>query len=293
MTKLRAREAGGRGMTKPGAQRRSRQATSPHLHARLGASEAARRRAEESAYGARAELARLTRLISAGRIASWIAHEISQPIAAIVTNGDAALHWLGRDAPNLAEAREAIQRTIRDANRAVAVISGTRAMLSRDKIAFVDVDINQVLRDVILLSSGELRRSRVIVRTSLFWDLPPVNGDRILLEQVVLNLVLNGIDAMKAMDGRTRILTIRSGLSASGDILVAVKDCGGGFDPADADRLFDHFFTTKPEGLGLGLPISRSIIATHGGRLWASPGPSGGAVFQFTLPRSSTQELDA
>ena len=293
MTRLRAIESQGPGGGEPTAGSRSRPATFATPYAeQLKTSEDARLRAEETASRAQAELARLSRLISAGQFASWITHEVNQPISAIVTNGEATLRWLAKDIPNLPEAQAAILCIIRDAHRAGAVISGTRAMLARDKPDFFDVDLNEILQDVILLTQGERTRSRVIVRTTLFPDLPLVKGDRIQLQQVILNLMLNGIDAMRPVHNRRRVLQIRSGVAASGDVMVAVEDCGVGIDPADIDRLFDHFFTTKADGLGLGLPISRSIVTAHGGRLWASPASVRGAVFQFTIPRSTgpTQE---
>ena len=271
----------------PLARRRSRTSTFPARYAgRLRSSEEARLKAEETASGARAELARLSRLMSAGQFASWMAHEINQPIAAIVTNGDATLRWLAKDVPNLAEAQAAISRIIRDAHRAVAVISGTRAMLARDKPEFFDVDVNRILQDVILLTRRERRRSRVSLQTSLDRNLPRVRGDRILLQQVILNLALNGVEAMEPVADRPRVLHITSSTTASGEALIAVEDCGFELDPVNADRMFDHFFTTKADGMGLGLPISRSIVEAHGGRLWASPAFPTGAVFQFTIPAS-------
>jgi len=288
MTKLRAVDSHGTAGAEPIAQGRPRPAafSAPYAE-QLRTSEEARLRAEEMASRAQAELARLSRLMSAGQFASWITHEINQPIAAIVTNGEATLRWLAKDIPNLPEAQAAILCIIRDAHRAGAVISGTRAMLARDKPDFFEVDVNEILQDVILLTQGERTRSRVMVRTSLLPELPPIKGDRIQLQQVILNLMLNGIDAMRDVHNRRRVLQIKSGVTESGDVRVAVEDCGIGVDPADVDRLFDHFFTTKADGLGLGLPISRSIVMAHGGRLWASPAPARGAVFQFTIPRSA------
>lgn len=288
MTRLRAIQSHGPGAGEPIAAGRSRSTgfSAPYAE-QLKTSEDARLRAEEIAGRAQAELARLSRLMSAGQFASWITHEINQPIGAIVTNGEATLRWLSKEVPNLPEAQAAVLCIIRDAHRASAVINSTRAMLARDKPVFFDVDLNEILKDVIQLTQGERTRSRVIVRTSLLPGLPPIKGDRIQLQQVALNLILNGIEAMRSVHNRRRVLQIRSDVAESGDVMVAVEDCGIGFDPADADRLFDHFFTTKADGLGLGLPISRSIIEAHGGRLWASPASPRGAIFQFAIPRST------
>lgn len=253
---------------------------------RLRASEDARRRAEETAFQAQAELSRLVRFMSVGQLGSWIAHEIKQPIAAIVTNSDATLRWLSKENPDVQEAQAAVARIIRDANRASAVIGGTRAVLARDTPDVADVDMNQIVEDVILFTQGEQECAQVNIRTALRAGLPQINGDRTQLQQVVLNLVLNAIDAMKSVGPALRVLTIRSDLVESGDVLVSVEDAGVGIDPAHADRLFDPYFSTKADGTGLGLAISRTIVTAHGGRLWASPASSTGAVFQFTLPGS-------
>jgi C4-dicarboxylate-specific signal transduction histidine kinase len=263
----------------------------PAQDRRLKRSEEARLRAEKAADEAKAELARLTRLVAAGQFASWIAHEINQPIGAVVTNGEAALRWLDRDTPDLPEARAAIARALRDAGRAAAVVSGARAMLAKDTPAFSDVDLNQIVEDVVGLTEGAQVKLKVTVKMDLLSNLPLVKGDAIQLQQVLLNLVLNGMDAMKGVRNRPRELILRSGVLESGDVVMAVEDRGHGVKPADAGRLFDHFFTTKADGIGLGLPISRAIVVAHGGRLWATPVPGAspvkGAVFQFSLPRAA------
>ncbi|MDB5431144.1 MAG: nodV1 [Caulobacter sp.] len=262
----------------------------PAQDRRLRRAEEARRKAEAAAVEAQAELARVTRLIAAGQFASWIAHEINQPIGAIVTNSEAALRWLDRDTPDLPEARAAIARTLRDAGRAAAVVGGARAMLAKDAPAFGEVDLNQVAADVVALTEHARATLGVTVTSTLLANLPLVRGDAIQLQQVLLNLVLNGMDAMKGVRNRPRELVIRSGVLESGDVVMAVQDAGHGVKPADAGRLFDHFFTTKADGIGLGLPISRAIVVAHGGRLWATPvpgaGPVRGAVFQFSVPRA-------
>jgi signal transduction histidine kinase len=259
--------------------------------ARLKASEEARRAAEDARRETQAELARVGRLLTIGEFASSIAHEINQPIAAIVTNSDASLRWLGKATPDLDEARAAIQRIIRDANRASEIIMRTRAWLTKDASAHVPLDINAALDEILLYAESELRRARVTVKTDLACPSPIVVGDRIQLQQVMLNLILNGIDAMKSNTGRPRALTITSrGADGGDEVLVGVGDTGVGLDPANTERLFEHFFTTKAGGIGLGLPISRSIIEAHGGRLWASPAPGGGALFQFSLPTAGAED---
>jgi len=256
---------------------------------RIKASEKARHKAEKAARKAQAELDRLARVMSAGQFGSWIAHEINQPIAAIVTNGDAALRWLARETPDLQEAQEAIQRIIRDANRAVSVVNVTRAMLAKDRPDFHDVDLNQIVEESLTLTQAEQRRAQVSVQMSLAGNLPVVKGNRVQLQQVVLNLLLNGVDAMKSVDGRPRVLFVKTEVAHSGDVLVVVEDSGIGIDPDNVEQLFEPYFTTKAFGTGLGLPISRSIIEAHGGRLWASLSASKGAAFQFTLPRSAAR----
>jgi signal transduction histidine kinase len=252
---------------------------------RPGASDVTRLRHKRARAKDQTELARLDKLRSAGQFAAWIAHEVNQPIGAIAINCDAALRWLANDTPNLPEVEAAILRIIRDTSRAVSVVNKTLGMLSNEKLDFVDIDINEVVQDVLLLSQDRQRLFQVDVRTMLLADLPPIRGDRIQLQQVVLNLVLNAIDAMKAVEDRPRTLRITSRIDASGDVLLEVQDSGTGVKPDDLDHLFDHFFTTKADGVGIGLPISRAIVEAHGGRLWASPPTSGGATFQFTLPR--------
>jgi PAS domain S-box-containing protein len=247
------------------------------------AAEAGRRVAETRARENQDELARVARVLSVGEFASTIAHELNQPIAAIVTNGDTALRWLAAEPPVLDEARAAVARSIRDANRAAAVVSRTRAMLAKGSPAFAEVDLNACINDVLLFTDTALRRNRITVSRRLAVALPPVWGDRVQLQQVLLNLIGNSMDAMAANEGRPRMLGIVTTVDDAGGVVVAVEDTGAGLDPAVAERLFDSFFTTKADGVGLGLPISRSIVETHGGRLSAAPRPGGGAVFRFTL----------
>jgi C4-dicarboxylate-specific signal transduction histidine kinase len=248
------------------------------------AAEAALRAAEAEARDNMEELARVSRALVVGEFAASVAHELNQPIAAIVTNGEASLRWLGADPPNLDEARLAIGRTIRDANRAAGVISRTRGMLAKGPSAFSEIDINASIEDVLLFTETELRRNRVELRKTLAPSAPRVLGDRIQLQQVALNLIRNSIEAMADNGERPRVLTVGTEMDDAGQVLVRVEDTGPGLEPDAVPRLFDSFFTTKLGGVGLGLPISRSIIEAHGGRLWASPREGGGVAFQFVLP---------
>ena len=243
-----------------------------------------RKRTEAALQEAQSELARVARLTTMGEFAASIAHEFNQPLAAMVANGRAARRWLNRDVPDLVEAQEAITSAIKAADRASEVVTRIRALLRNDKPEFLAVDINSVIRDVLTLTNSTLQTRNVLVRTRLLADLPQIRGDRIGLQQVIMNLITNGTDAMSSITDRPRVLRIESQIEASGNVLVAVADVGTGFDPGIADRIFDPLFTTKPNGMGLGLSICRSIIEAHGGRLWASPGSPHGAVFQFTMP---------
>jgi PAS domain S-box-containing protein len=243
-----------------------------------------RKRTEAALQEAQSELARVARLTTMGEFAASIAHEINQPLAAIVAQGQAARRWLNRPAPNLAEAQEAITSAINAADRASEVITRIRALLRNDKPEYLAVDINDVIRDVLTLTNSTLQARNVLVQTRLPADLPHVRGDRIGLQQLLMNLITNGTDAMSSITGRSRILRIESQIQGSGSVLVAVADAGTGFDPGLAERIFERLFTTKSNGMGLGLSICRSIVEAHGGRLWASPGSPHGAVFQFTMP---------
>jgi PAS domain S-box-containing protein len=243
-----------------------------------------RKRTEAALQEAQLELARAARLTTMGELAASIAHEINQPLAAVVTNGSASLRWLARDVPNLEEAKEALTRVIKDANRASEVIARIRALFKNDKPEYVGVDINGAIRDVLTLTNGTLQSRNVFVRTHLLEGLPLIKGDRIQLQQVIMNLIINGADAMSSVTDRPRILRIESQIDESGKMLVAIEDAGTGLDPNVADRIFEPLITTKPNGMGMGLSICRSIVEAHGGRLWASPGSSYGAVFQFTMP---------
>jgi PAS domain S-box-containing protein len=240
---------------------------------------------ERSLQEAKAELIRVTRIATMGELTASIAHEINQPLAAVVTNGSASLHWLAMQPPNLYEVREAITRAIREANRASDVIRSIRAMLRKTSPKTESLDVNEVIRDVLRLTNSELLAGGAMLRSELADDVPAVLADRIQLQQVMLNLIMNGIESMSSITDRPRDLLIRSTEHPEG-LLIQVQDSGEGLDLAQADHIFDAFFSTKPQGLGMGLSISRSIIEAHGGRLWVTPRSPHGAVFQFILPRT-------
>jgi PAS domain S-box-containing protein len=262
------------------------------------------KRAEEALQKAQIELAHVTRVTTLGELTASIAHEINQPLAAVVTNANASLRWLSRDSPNLTEAGEAIRRIIRDGNRAGEIIGRIRALAKKAPPKKDWLDLNETIGEVIAMARSELQRNRVLLQTNLANDLPLILGDRIQLQQVILNLLMNGIEAMSGVDQGPRELWVSSekvteihGESeeekyedrALADaewthVLISVRDSGPGLDPQHLNRLFDAFYTTKPQGLGMGLAISRSIIEAHGGRLWAQANAPRGALFQFTLP---------
>ncbi len=246
-----------------------------------------RQRAEEALHKAQAELAHVARVMTLGELMASIAHEVNQPLAAVVTNGQACLRWLALETPRLDEARAAVERVVRDGNRASEVIQRIRALAKKTEPQMVALDINDVIREAISLEQREMLSQRVSLRTELASALPPVLGDRVQLQQVVINLVMNAVEAMAPVTDRPRDILIRSQRDDANEVLVAVRDSGLGIDSENADRLFNAFFTTKPSGMGMGLSISRSIIAAHGGRLWAAPNADHGATFQFSLPSNS------
>ncbi|SEF10046.1 PAS domain S-box-containing protein [Rhizobiales bacterium GAS191] len=243
-----------------------------------------RKRAEEALRNAQAELARVARLTTMGELAASIAHEINQPLTGVVTNGNACLRWLNRDKPDLDEARNALSRIVSDGTRAGEVIRSLRALAKKSGPQLTKLDINDAIQEVLALTRSELRRHGVTLHTELSADDRPVFADRVQLQQVLLNLIMNGVEAMSAVTDCPKMLAITSEAVEPGGVLVAVEDTGTGLDPATADRIFEPFFTTKPSGLGMGLSICRSIINAHGGRFWASPGALSGTVFRFTVP---------
>ncbi|WP_439396829.1 PAS domain S-box protein [Bradyrhizobium sp. PMVTL-01] len=240
--------------------------------------------AEQKLRKAQAELAHVTRVTTLGELTTSIAHEINQPLAAILNNADACLGWMAREAPDLAAARSSVEWIIEDAIRASEVIRSVRALAKKGEIEMVPLDVNEVVRDVIALVTRELVSHRVTLRTELAAALPRILGDRIQLQQVIINLVMNGIEAMDAVTDRPRELLIRSSKDDLGHVQLAVADCGVGIAEKDADHVLDPFFTTKSSGLGMGLSICRSIVEAHGGRLSLLQNNEPGATFQFVLP---------
>jgi signal transduction histidine kinase len=219
-----------------------------------------------------------------GELTASIAHEVNQPLTGISSNAEACLRWLDRAAPDLDAARRSVQWIIKDCNRAGEVIRRVRALANKADIRKVPLDINEVVNEVIALVRREVFDHRVSLRMELASALPMVVVDRIQLQQVIINLVINGIEAMQPVTDRPRELTIQSRRDKAHQVLVTVKDCGVGISAENADQLFSAFFTTKPSGMGMGLSIGRSIIEAHGGRLWTEPNLPQGAAFHFTLP---------
>jgi C4-dicarboxylate-specific signal transduction histidine kinase len=242
------------------------------------------KQAEEALRQTQSELAHMSRVMTIGTLTASIAHEVNQPLAAIAANSSACLRWLDRDEPDLNEARSAAERMIKDAQRASDVIQRIRDVVKKSVLNRVSLDINEIIYEVVDLVQSEVRNHRVVLVTELSAALPPVLGDRVQLQQVLLNLLLNGIEAMVAITDWPRELRISSERAASDTILVAVQDSGIGLDAQTIARLFNPFFTTKREGMGMGLSISRSISEAHGGHLRASPNAGPGATFKLTLP---------
>jgi signal transduction histidine kinase len=236
---------------------------------------------------AKTELARLSRIGTMTQLTASIAHEINQPITAVVTNVSAALRWQAMQPPNLDKAREAMVRGLEQANRVSEVIRGIRTLLKKAAPELQPIDINAVIQDAVALAGNELLTGAVTVQTELVADIPAVLGDRIQLQQVMLNLIMNAIDAMSMITDRQRELLIKSAKNPNG-LLIQVQDSGKGLDVENVDRIFEPFFTTKPQGIGMGLWISRLIVEGYGGRLWANPRDPHGAVFQIILPKADT-----
>jgi PAS domain S-box-containing protein len=253
----------------------------------------AAKRAEQELRHAQAELAHISRVTSLGELTASIAHEVNQPIAGVVTNAEAALRWLGAEPPKLDEVREVLGQIVKDGMRAGDVIHRIRALIKKAPPRMSRVDVNEAALDVITLTRSEMLRHGVSLRTELATGLPLIEGDRIQLQQVILNLILNAVEAMSGVDVGAREIRLSTGREASNGLLVAVRDFGPGLDPRSVDRLFKAFYTTKPDGLGMGLAICRSIIEAHGGRLWATANEPRGAVFQFTLPLERDETVPA
>lgn len=245
-----------------------------------------RKRAEESLRKAQDDLARISRITTMGELAASIAHEVNQPLSGIVINGNACLRWLANvegTSPSLEEARQATERIIRDGKRAGDVILRLRNFFTRTGGEKVKLDCNEIIREVVLLVRHEAEKTNVTLRTELDEPLPPVHGDPVQLQQVVLNLILNGAEAMATVRDRPRELVIRTRAEGSESVLVEVKDAGAGINQRELDKIFDAFYTTKPGGMGMGLSISRSIVEKHGGKIWATANDGPGTIFHFTV----------
>jgi len=246
-----------------------------------------RRSSEEALAKARLELARVSRVMSMATLTASIAHEVNQPLSGIVTNASTCLRMLSSDPPNVEGARETARRTIRDGNRASDVITRLRTLFNKKDAVFEALDLNEAAREVIALCLSEIQRNRVVLRTELAANLPSVSGDRVQLQQVILNLLRNGAEAMYRVDDRPRELLVSTRLFSSDSVCLSVKDAGVGFEREALDKLFEAFYTTKAEGMGIGLSISRSIIEGHHGRLWAAQNNGPGAMFCFSIPCAS------
>jgi len=244
----------------------------------------ARRMADEAVDKARSELAHVTRVMSLGALTASIAHEVNQPLSGIITNASTCMRMLDGEPPNVDGARETAKRTIRDGRRAADVITRLRALFTNKDAATELLDLNEATREVIALSRTELERNRMITRTELADELPLVTGDRVQLQQVILNLLRNGSDAMSSVDDRPRELLFRTELEEGDRVRLSVQDAGIGFEPKSLDRLFQTFYSTKDDGMGIGLYVSRSIIENHHGRLWATPNEGPGVTFSFSIP---------
>jgi len=239
---------------------------------------------EEALQLARTELARVSRITTIGELTASIAHEVNQPLAAVVANADACVAWLALQSPDLMEARAAAERAVNGATRASDVIKRIRSLINKTPPEKVPVQLNEVIEEVVSLTEGQASRNNVSVVVELASELPIVLGDRIQLQQVILNLMMNGIEAMIGISDSRRQLHIQSRIPTVDRVCVSIRDNGIGVESESMERLFEPFFTTRSEGIGMGLPISLSIIEAHGGRLWAESTVNQGSVFQFTLP---------
>jgi C4-dicarboxylate-specific signal transduction histidine kinase len=246
--------------------------------------EAEARENEQRYREAQLELAHVTRVTTLGELAASIAHEVSQPLAGVVANAEACLRWLDREIPDLEAVRRSVEWVVDDGNRAGEVIRRVRALAKKTDIEKVPLDVNGVVRETIPLVQRELISHQVLLRMELAPTLPMILGDRVQLQQVIINLVMNGIESMQSVTDRPRELVVRSCQDETQQVLVSVADCGVGISAENADRLFTAFFSTKSSGMGMGLSICRSIIDAHGGRLWATTCEPWGALFQFTIP---------
>jgi signal transduction histidine kinase len=252
----------------------------------------ARKRAEEERvrlYQLEADLAHINRVSMMGELTASIAHEVNQPLSGVVSNGSACLRWLAGDTPNLEEAREAARRIVRDGKRAAEIIARIRALTKRSAEVREKLDLNETIREVLPLVGDQARKKGVTIHTSFAEEILPVVGDRVQLQQVILNLVINGLEAMSTITDRERELVITSRNADQDQVEVTIQDSGIGLDPDQSAKIFDAFYTTKTTGMGMGLSISRSILQAHGGRLWATANDGPGATFHFTMPKEQDE----
>jgi C4-dicarboxylate-specific signal transduction histidine kinase len=241
-------------------------------------------KAENALWATRSELARITQIMTATQMAASIAHEINQPLAALVASGNAALRWLQRAPPDIGEAAAALKDVVRDGHRAGEVVGSLRAMFRKDGQQRTLLDVNDLIQEALALADVDLRAHQVSLSVELHHDVPRVLADRIQLRQVFLNLIMNAIEAMESVTDRERVLSVKSAMQDGSGVLVTVQDCGPGIDKKNEDRIFEAFFTTKGSGMGMGLAICKTIIQAHHGRLWASPGSACGSIFHVALP---------
>jgi NO-binding membrane sensor protein with MHYT domain len=250
----------------------------------LFASVSKRKRADEALRQTQADLAHIHRVTTMGELAASISHEVMQPLGAVVTNNQAALRWLRAQPPDLEEVRQALDRAVTNGLRASEIIGRIRTLARKKPLRKDALEINEAIREIIALTRGEAMRHNVSVQTQLAEGLPLIQGDRVQLQQVILNLIVNAIEAMSGVGEGSRGVLIRTVQEASGGVVVAVQDSGPGLNPESGERLFDSFYTTKPGGMGMGLSICRSIVEAHGGRIWATPNAGSGVTMQFTVP---------
>ena len=252
--------------------------------AALFASAYKRKRADEALRQTQADLAHIQRVTAMGELAASITHEVMQPLGAGMNNAGAAMRWLGAQPPNLDKAREALGRTVENGKRAADVVGRIRTLIKKEPPRKDALEVNEAIVEVIALTRGEVMKNNVSMQTQLAQGLPLIQGDRVQLQQVILNLIINAVQAMSAVSEGARELLIGTGEDASGRVIVAVQDSGPGLNPESFERLFDSFYTTKPGGMGMGLSICRSIVEAHGGRIWATPNAGSGITVQFNLP---------
>ena len=287
----RAKESIRRARDELDARVRERTADLKIANERLQSEIAERKAAEHRLLEARTEVARIARITTMGELAASIAHELNQPLGSIVVSGDACLRWLEAKPPNLDELRQAVEAIIRDGTRASNVLIRTRKLLRRGERLRESLNLNDVISEILDLLEEELRRNGISLQTEMEEALPRATVDRVLLQQVVMNLIMNAVDAMRAVHDRMKVLGVRTEKQPPTSAVVLVQDSGTGVDPNHLSQIFEAFYTTKAEGIGMGLTISRSIIEAHGGRLWAFANDGPGSTFCFTLPIEKDTEV--